>query len=64
MDRRSTYLMSSKKATIIGHSICYNGGSNVKIQKMFQKDIERDINGVIKVMQDDDRSLEQELANT
>lgn len=29
---------------------------------MFQKDIERDINGVIKVMQDDDRSLEQELS--
>jgi hypothetical protein len=34
----------------------------VKIQNMFQKDIERDINGVIKVMQDDDRSLEQELS--
>ena len=29
---------------------------------MFQKDIDRDINGVIKVMQDDDRSLEQELS--
>ena len=34
----------------------------MKIQNMFQKDIERDINGVIKVMQDDDRSLEQELS--
>lgn len=51
MDRRSIYSTSSKKAIIIGHSICYNGGSNVKIQNMFQKDIERDINGVIKVMQ-------------
>lgn len=34
----------------------------MKIQNMFRKDIERDINGVIKVMQDDDRSLEQELS--
>ena len=34
----------------------------MKIQNMFQKDIDRDINGVIKVMQDDDRSLEQELS--
>ncbi len=33
----------------------------MKIQNMFQKDINRDINGVIKVAQDDDRSLKQEL---
>ena len=33
----------------------------MKIQSMFQKDINRDINGVIKVAQDDVRSLEQEL---
>ena len=36
MDRRSIYSTSSKKAIIIGHSICCNGGSNVKIQNMFQ----------------------------
>lgn len=33
----------------------------MKIQSMFQKDINRDINGVIKVAQDDERSLVQEL---
>ncbi len=33
----------------------------MKIQSMFQKDINRDINGVIKVAQDDDYSLRQEL---
>ena len=33
----------------------------MKIQTMFQKDINRDINGVIKVAQDDERSLKQEL---
>jgi hypothetical protein len=30
---------------------------------MFQKDINRDINGVIKVAQDDEQSLKQELVN-
>ncbi len=33
----------------------------MKIQSMFQKDINRDINGVIKVAQDDEQSLQQEL---
>jgi len=33
----------------------------MKIQNMFQKDINRDINGVIKVAQDDEQSLIQEL---
>lgn len=33
----------------------------MKIQGMFQKDINRDINGVIKVAQDDEQSLVQEL---
>ncbi|MEA4898703.1 MAG: BREX system P-loop protein BrxC [Christensenellaceae bacterium] len=33
----------------------------MKIQSMFHKDINRDINGVIKVAQDDERSLQQEL---
>lgn len=33
----------------------------MKIQSMFQKDINRDINGVIKVAQDDAASLRQEL---
>jgi energy-coupling factor transporter ATP-binding protein EcfA2 len=33
----------------------------MKIQSMFQKDINRDINGVIKVTQDDEQSLVQEL---
>ncbi|WP_037284690.1 BREX system P-loop protein BrxC [Saccharibacillus sacchari] len=33
----------------------------MKIQSMLQKDINRDINGVIKVAQDDERSLVQEL---
>jgi len=33
----------------------------MKIQSMFQKDINRDINGVIKVAQDDEQSLIQEL---
>lgn len=33
----------------------------MKIQNMFQKNINRDINGVIKVAQDDERSLIQEL---
>ena len=34
----------------------------MKIQNMFQKDINRDINGVIKVSQNDDKSLRQELS--
>lgn len=34
----------------------------MKLQSMFQKDINRDINGVIKVTQDDDNSLQQELS--
>lgn len=34
----------------------------MKIQSMFQKDINRDINGVVKVAQDDERSLVQELS--
>lgn len=34
----------------------------MKIQTMFQKDINRDINGVIKVAQDDEKSLHQELS--
>ena len=34
----------------------------MKIQSMFQKDINRDINGVIKVSQDDKASLKQELS--
>ncbi|MCL2301622.1 MAG: BREX system P-loop protein BrxC [Firmicutes bacterium] len=33
----------------------------MKIQSMFQRDINRDINGVIKVAQDDEQSLVQEL---
>jgi 5-bromo-4-chloroindolyl phosphate hydrolysis protein len=33
----------------------------MNIQSMFQKDINRDINGVIKVAQDDEYSLQQEL---
>jgi len=33
----------------------------MKIQNMFQKDINRDINGVVKVTQDDEESLKQEL---
>jgi len=34
----------------------------MKLQNMFQKDINRDINGVIKVAQNDERSLQQELS--
>lgn len=34
----------------------------MRIQSMFQKDINRDINGVVKVAQDDERSLKQELS--
>lgn len=34
----------------------------MKIRDMFQKDINRDINGVIKVAQDDEKSLRQELS--
>ena len=34
----------------------------MKIQSMFQKDINRNINGVIKVAQNDDSSLKQELS--
>ena len=34
----------------------------MKIQNMFQKDIDRDINGVVKVSQSDQHSLEQELS--
>ena len=34
----------------------------MKIQNMFQKDIDRGINGVIKVSQDDQESLKQELS--
>ena len=33
----------------------------MKLQSMFQKDINREINGVIKVAQDDEKSLQQEL---
>ena len=33
----------------------------MKIQSMFKKDIDRDINGVVQVSQDDQRSLKQEL---
>ena len=33
----------------------------MKLQNMFQKDINRDINGVIKVAQNDESSLQQEL---
>ena len=33
----------------------------MNIQSMFQKNINRDINGVIKVAQDDEQSLVQEL---
>ena len=33
----------------------------MNIQNMFKKDINRDINGVVKVAQDDERSLQQEL---
>ena len=33
----------------------------MKIQSMFQKDIDRDINGVVQVSQDDQRSVKQEL---
>lgn len=34
----------------------------MKIQSMFQKDIDRDINGVVKVSQNDEQSLKQELS--
>ncbi len=34
----------------------------MKLQSMFQKDINRDINGVIKVAQNDEQSLQQELS--
>lgn len=34
----------------------------MKLQNMFQKDINRDINGVIKVTQNDESSLQQELS--
>lgn len=34
----------------------------MKLQNMFQKDINRDINGVIKVTQNDENSLQQELS--
>ena len=34
----------------------------MKIQSMFQKDIDRPINGVVKVMQDDQQSLKDELS--
>jgi len=34
----------------------------MKLQSMFQKDINRDINGVIKVAQNAEQSLQQELS--
>ena len=34
----------------------------MRIQDMFERDINRDINGVVKVAQEDDASLEQELS--
>ena len=34
----------------------------MRIQDMFERDIDRDINGVVKVAQEDDASLEQELS--
>ena len=34
----------------------------MRIQNMFERDINRDINGVVKVAQEDDASLEQELS--
>ena len=34
----------------------------MKLRNMFQKDINRDINGVIKVAQNDESSLQQELS--
>ena len=34
----------------------------MRIQQMFERDIDRDINGVVKVAQDDDSAVEQELA--
>lgn len=34
----------------------------MNLQTMYKSDINRDINGVIKVAQDDERSLEQELS--
>ena len=34
----------------------------MKLQNMFQKNINRDINGVIKVAQNDESSLQQELS--
>ncbi len=36
----------------------------MKIQTMFEKDINRDINGVIKVRQDDEHSLQQNSVST
>ena len=33
----------------------------MQMQRMFQKDINRDINGVVKVAQNDEHSLQQEL---
>ena len=34
----------------------------MKLQHIYQSDIDRDINGVIKVAQNDERSIEQELS--
>ncbi len=34
----------------------------MRIQQMFERDIDRDINGVVKVAQEDDAAVEQELA--
>ena len=34
----------------------------MKIQDMFQRDIDRDIDGVVKVFKEDEQSLKQELS--
>ena len=47
--------------TIIGHSTLYKGGTIVIIRDMFDDDINRKINGVIKVDQAADDVIEQEL---
>lgn len=45
--------------TIIGHSVWCRGENTMQIKNMFEKQIDRDIKGVIKVGQSDEENVYQ-----
>ena len=47
--------------TITGHSVWCRGGNTMQIKNMFEKQIDRDIKGVIKVGQADEENVYQDL---